>query len=78
MTNCTDKSEYIFHLKGVAERPIAQEHIKLCVQAKTRYAYTSIRLAIVIMLIYCTANNVCWTKILPNPATLVLQKYFTE
>lgn len=36
LVNVSDSSEHVFQLKGVASRPLAQDHITLHAQAKKR------------------------------------------
>lgn len=41
LTNTADGSEHVYQLRGVAERPLAQEHVVLKAQAKQRSALTT-------------------------------------
>ncbi len=41
LVNMNDGTEHVFHLRGEADRPLAQEHIVLQAQAKKRSALIS-------------------------------------
>ncbi len=51
LLNNSDDSEHMFHLTGIADKPLAQDHITLQANAKQRYIY------LVVPVIYCLSSH---------------------
>ena len=61
LTNVNDGCEHTFLLRGVAEKPLAQDHIVLHAQAKTRWRHTCVNFARFIQLggLFAALHTTC-------------------